>query len=118
LDMGLTSFSDRLVKGLSFAANGTMYITVDAPNPILIYNGTTVDYFYKEIASHSVNNATSYWYAKQSVWGATTASPATNLTTNNLYFIGYDTLTASGAAAADRWNVLKMDMGATGARFY
>ena len=106
LDMSTTVFSSRSVKALSFSSSGTMFVITDAPNPILVFDGTKLDYFYKEIISHSVNNSTSYWLAKQAYWG----------TTNNLYLIGNDSLTAT--AAADRWNVLKIDMGTLGAPYY
>ena len=106
LDMSTTAFSSRSVKALSFSSSGTMFVITDAPNPILVFDGTKLDYFYKEIISHSVNNSTSYWLAKQAYWG----------TTNNLYLIGNDSLTAT--AAADRWNVLKVDMGTLGAPYY
>jgi hypothetical protein len=106
VDMSTTVFSSRTVKALSFSSSGTMFVITDAPNPILIFNGTKLDYFYKDIVTHNVNNAPSFWLAKQAYWGST----------NNLYLIGNDSLAAT--SAADKWNVLKVDMGTTGVPYY
>jgi hypothetical protein len=107
-DLGKTQFSSRTLKSISFAASGTMYITTEAANPLLVVTSdSTADYFYKEIMSHTVDNAPSYWYGKQSYWGAT----------NNLFMVGYDTTSAS-VAGADRWNVFKVSMGTAGAAYY
>jgi hypothetical protein len=106
LDMSTTGFASRLVRAISLSSTGTLYITTDAPNPILVWDGTTLDYFYKDICSHTINNNQSYWFGKQAYWG----------NQNYLYMIGQDTLAAS--APAETWNILRFDMGTTGAPNY
>ena len=106
LDMSATAFNSRLIRALSFSSSGTMYITTDAINPLLVFDGNTLDYFYKEIITHEVGSTTSYWFGKQAYWG----------NNNYLYIIGNDPNT--NASATDAWNILRIDMGTTGAPYY
>lgn len=105
LDLGTTPFASCLVKSLNISSLGQIFITTDAPNPLLIYDGNSVDYFYKELISYKQGNTKAYWLGKLSYWG----------NKNHLYMIGNDTLSTSDAKY--KWNVLKIDMGTLGAPF-
>jgi hypothetical protein len=106
LDMGTTIFSSALVRAISFSNSGKLYITIDAPNSLLVYDGSTLDYFYKGIISHTEGSTTAYWTGKQAYWG----------NQNYLYMIGNDTTSTSDAQY--RWNLLKINMGTLGAPYY
>jgi hypothetical protein len=106
LDLATTTFSSVLVKAISFSNSGTLFITVDASNPLLVYDGATLDYFYKGILSHTDGAITAYWTGKQAYWG----------NQNYLYMIGSDTAAAS--TAQYKWNILKVNMGTAGAAYY
>jgi hypothetical protein len=101
------SFRSRSIKDLAFSSSGTMFVITDALNPILVYTGGTLDYFYKDILSHAIGDTTSGWFGKQAYWH----------TSNNLYMIGNDTVSTS-ANTSNRWNILKIDMGTTGSTQY
>jgi hypothetical protein len=102
LDFAGTQFSSRLIKSLTFSASGTIFIQTEAPNPLLVYDGATLDYFYKDILNHIVGVSNSYWIGKQAYWH----------NSNYMYLIANDTLRASDAA--DKWNVLQVNMGTPG----
>jgi len=83
-------FSGRVLKAITFAADGTMMLATDAVDPLLSYNPATgkMDYFYKGIIPP---------YCKHFAWGSQ----------NYLYMIcGDDT-------AGEEWTVYRVDMGTT-----
>jgi hypothetical protein len=89
LDLSTTGeFAGRVLKAITFAADGTMMLATDAANPLLSYNPATgkMDYFYKGILNP---------YCKHLAWGHQ----------NYLYLIcGDDT-------AGEEWTVYRTDMG-------
>ena len=86
-DYGITS----AVKGLAFSSNGTMYIMIDDVNSLLVFDGITLDYFYKGIVPGN---------AKQCYWGTSTF----------LYTIN--------AINSGKWNIERINIGATRAPYY
>jgi hypothetical protein len=42
-------FSSRLVTGIAFSNDGKMFLTTDAPDPLIVTEGENADYFYKNI---------------------------------------------------------------------
>jgi hypothetical protein len=108
LDMSTTSFASRVVTGIEFNPSGTLFLLTDAPNSLLIVNlgNNTIDYFYKDLISHTANNSLSYWLGKHMVWG----------NNSNIYLIGNDTLAT--ADAADAWRLLKVKMGSNGSPYF
>lgn len=92
LDMGTTQFSSRVVRSLNFSASGLMFVVTESTNPILVYNSGTLEYFYKDIIPPSGRN---------SAWG----------NGNYLYMISGD---ETNETIANRWNIIKIDMGETG----
>ncbi|MCX7985104.1 MAG: hypothetical protein N3A63_09415 [Bacteroidetes bacterium] len=92
LDLAGTPFSNRKVTGIHVSSSGKLFLLTDAPNPLLVYDGTSIDYFYKEILPPR---------GRHSVWGRS----------NSLYMVSYDSTTADPAKL---WNVIKINMGETG----
>ncbi|MDZ7262761.1 MAG: IPT/TIG domain-containing protein [candidate division KSB1 bacterium] len=89
LDMSETGeFSSRLIKAITFSANGTLYLATDSPNPLLSVDPATqtVDFFYKNILPP---------YCKHFSWGNGTY----------LYLISGNT------SPAQEWTVYRVDMG-------
>ncbi len=91
-----TSFSSRVVRSMEFSATGLMFLVTDATDPLLVYdpaNSTlsAVDYFYKGIVPPN---------AKNSSWGNGT----------NLYVVIGD---VANADPASRWNIARVNLGAT-----
>lgn len=109
LDLASTNFASRLVRAITFSSTGLMYIVTEKANALLVFDPSSgkIDYFYKEIISHTFKNATSYWFGKQACWG----------NGNNLYMIANDT-TSDAANTANKWNVLKVMMGTAGTPYY
>jgi IPT/TIG domain len=112
LDMNTTIFASRLITGLNISSTGKIFITTQAPNPLLVFDpaNNSIDYFYKELLSHVLPNTTpaqtKYWLGKQACWG-----PGTNL-----YMIANDTAVATDNAL--KWNVMKVSMGSAGSQYY
>jgi hypothetical protein len=84
--------------GLAFSANGTMYITIDNSNPLLVFDPSTgmLDYFYKGILPPN---------GKQCYWGSG----------NYLYMISNNPASTSKSSI---WNIIRIDMGTAGAPYY
>ncbi len=91
----ITQFASRLIKGITFSADGTMYIGTDSPDPILNVDPTTkeVDIFYKGILAS---------YCKMFYWGSG----------NYLYMMRGDT------NLNEEWTIYRIDMGTAGAPYY
>ncbi len=91
--LGITS----AVTGLAFSVTGTMFITINDPNPLLVFDPTTgiLDYYYKGILPP--NGRGCYWGSG-----------------NYLYMISYDPT----ADKTLRWNIIRIDMGARSAPYY
>jgi hypothetical protein len=92
------TFASRSIRSISFSQNGTVFITTDAPDPILVlYPGTnTLDYFYKNIVPPN---------GKHSYWGRSTY----------LYTVTND---PTNADIGLRWNIARIDIGMPGAPYY
>jgi hypothetical protein len=99
LDMSTSDFSDRLIRAISFASNGNIFIATDLTsttevmdNPLLVYEPGTgkFDIFYKNILPSSF---------KDMCWGTGT----------NIYIISGNT-----TPEVD-WYVFKIDLGVTSA---
>jgi hypothetical protein len=93
LVVDLVSIASSVVKGIAFSANGALYLTIDDPNPLLVYDPTakTLDYFYKDILPP---------HAQHSTWGKG----------KNLYMISNDPT----AQMSNMWNVIRIRMGTSG----
>lgn len=87
------AYSALVIKGITLANDGVLYLAVDSPNSMLVYDpaSNNLDLFYKGILPE---------YCKHFVWGSG----------NYLYMIVGD------AAAAKEWNVYKVNMGRAGAK--
>jgi hypothetical protein len=99
LDLGAYSgLSSRLVKSMTFSADGVMYLITDATDPLLVFNTAddNLDYFYKNIIPS---------IGKNCFWG----------NGNYLYMISGD---VTNADVSLRWNVARINMGAPGAPYY
>jgi hypothetical protein len=97
LVVDLAGFSSSVVKAIAFSATGTMYITIDDVNPLVVFDPTTntLDYFYKGILAP---------YGKQSAWGSG----------QNLYMISND----PAAQTANMWNIIRVRMGTSGVPYF
>ncbi len=97
LVVDLAGFSSSVVKAIAFSATGTMYITIDDVNPLVVFDPTTntLDYFYKGILAP---------YGKQSAWGGG----------QNLYMISND----PGTQTANMWNIIRVRMGTAGVPYF
>ena len=90
-----TPAASSTIKAFSFSADGTLYLGIDAPNPLLFLDPTTsqLDYLYKGIVPP---------YCKNFYWG----------TGNFLYMI------SGNASPAQEWTVYRVNIGTTGAPYY
>jgi hypothetical protein len=97
LVVDLASFSSSVLKAIAFSSSGTMYITIDGPDPLLVFDPriSALDYFYKGILPPN---------GQQSSWG----------TGENLYVISND----PNAQAANMWNIIRVRMGTSGAPYF
>jgi hypothetical protein len=96
LDLAAHSdLSAHLVKAIALSTSGQLYLTTDASDPLLIWNpaNSSLDYFYKSIVPP---------FGKHSIWGSSTF----------LYMVSGD---VNNADSGLRWNVVRVDMGTTGA---
>ncbi|RJP63363.1 MAG: hypothetical protein C4539_16305 [Ignavibacteriales bacterium] len=91
----ISKYTSAAIKGITFSASGTMYISVDDENPILIFDQSkgTMDILYKEIIPS---------YCKYFYWG----------TGNYLYLITGDTTLGA------EWTVYKINIGSSGAPYF
>lgn len=92
VDLAGTPFSTRKVTGIHVTSSGKVFLVTDAANPLLVYDGTSLDYFYKEIVPPK---------GQHSVWG----------TMNSMYMVSYD---STNTDKTKLWNVVKINMGETG----
>jgi hypothetical protein len=88
-----SAYSSRTVTGMALGADGGIYITTDATDPLLVFRAAdnTMDIYYKNIVPAN---------GKHSVWGSG----------NYLYMISGDVLNSDTAL---RWNVVKINIGTT-----
>ena len=97
LVLDLSRVTSSAVRAISFSATGTMYVTIDDPNPLLVFVPSTnsLDYFYKSILPPN---------GKHASWGGG----------KNLYMISND----PNAQAANVWNVVRVNMGSSGVPYF
>jgi hypothetical protein len=99
LDMSaFQDFSLMQVRTISLAETGTIFLTVDEADAMLIYESetNTLDYFYRHIIPP---------FGKHAFWG----------TGNFLYMITND---PANPDIALRWNIARIDIGINGAPYY
>lgn len=88
IDMSVTEFASRTIRALALAANGTLYLATDSPDPFLMVDAATqkAEILYKGILSP---------YCKHFAWGTGT----------NFYMISGDT------DQGEVWTVFQVDAG-------
>ena len=99
LDLGtFAAFSSRVVRSMEFSSSGLMYLATDSADPLLVFNPASstplaLDNFYKGIVPPN---------AKNSAWGHG----------SYMYVVIGD---AANADPALRWNIARVNVGATSA---
>jgi hypothetical protein len=87
LDLGNYGINSS-VTGLAFSSTGIMYITINNKNPLLVYDGATLDYYYKGMI---------LGYGKQCFWNGNYLYLSTNPSGSTCKIQQLDMGSATGA---------------------